>query len=300
MDEAENMQQATAAVARYIADSGLVGILGGPAADFALSSGVFLIDTIANHVDAHLDLEQVRQASQTLARLKEQKENIEEEIKSLESLHAQWCNPKTTTTNNTTESPRPVPTEDMAKPGAAPKTANKGASTGKIIGGAAAAAGAGIGTWLALDHAQKAIDESRHVAVDPPSPQPPPTTPPPAETGSVSVTTVSYNCSRSPGGITGITCTGSVGLNVTKVVTSGFVSVFWSYTSDGGSFFRGQTTVPAGSRPGTISVPVTNSFSSTCVSGAYQRVISVSDGPTSNSTAPVLGRVTVNLNGNCS
>ena len=80
-------------------------------------------------------------------------------------------------------------------------------------------------------------------------------------------------------------CQGTVTLTVNKAVTSGYVSVFFSYP-DSGTFYHGDLQVGSGV-PGRVVINVVNNYVSHCVT-SYATTFEVYDGPQSAGSAPLL------------
>ncbi|HEY5220406.1 MAG TPA: hypothetical protein VIJ16_11390 [Gemmatimonadaceae bacterium] len=91
-------------------------------------------------------------------------------------------------------------------------------------------------------------------------------------------------------------CTGTVTLNITKTVSSGYVSVYFNYPDDG-SFYHGQYQVSSG-KPGSIVVPMINNYVSACVT-TLATTIDVYDGPESSQTAPLLASIATTIHATC-
>lgn len=88
-------------------------------------------------------------------------------------------------------------------------------------------------------------------------------------------------CDRSADPLPGwLNCRGTIRLNVTATIRSGYVSAFMAFP-DSGSFFHGETRVTAGTSPGTIDVAVVNNYVPRCPTIPYDTTINVYDGPQS-------------------
>jgi hypothetical protein len=146
-----------------------------------------------------------------------------------------------------------------------------------------------------------ATTETKFVVGSTPTPTPTPTPQPGA--GIVRVNTFLLNaCEAMPpaSGLPGFrNCTGTVSATVTKIVTSGYVSIFFAYTPGGGSFYHGEVRVTPGAAPGDIVIPVRMEYAPACVSPPTL-TMTLRDGPQSANTAPVLATLVVGFRSACS
>ncbi len=119
-----------------------------------------------------------------------------------------------------------------------------------------------------------------------------------ATSGTVMLQAVSITgCPQSAAPLPGwVNCTGTVSLDVTKTVASGYVSVYFNYPNTD-AFYEGQLQVSS-STPGNIVVPVLNPYVSVCVT-SYSTTIDVYDGPTSDQNATLLASFPMTLNVTC-
>lgn len=119
-----------------------------------------------------------------------------------------------------------------------------------------------------------------------------------ATSGTVTLQAVSITgCPTSAAPLPGwVNCTGTVSLDVTKAVTSGYVSVYFNYPNTS-AFYEGELPVASGT-PGDIVVPVLNAYVSACVT-SYATTIDVYDGPTSDANATLLASFPTTLNVSC-
>ena len=91
-------------------------------------------------------------------------------------------------------------------------------------------------------------------------------------------------------------CTGTVSLDITKTVSSGYVSVYFNYP-DANSFYHGQVAVAQGA-PGSVTVSVVNDYVAQCVA-SFPTTVDVYDGPESAQSAPSLASIKTTLNVHC-
>jgi hypothetical protein len=119
-----------------------------------------------------------------------------------------------------------------------------------------------------------------------------------ASAGAVTLQSVSITgCPQSEAPLPGwVNCTATVSLNVTKTVSSGYVSVYFNYP-DAGSFDHGQVQVSS-SKSGNIVVPMVNDYVSVCVT-SYATTVDVYDGPLSATMAPQLASFPMTLTVKC-
>lgn len=104
-------------------------------------------------------------------------------------------------------------------------------------------------------------------------------------------------CAQSASPLPGWTnCTGTVTLDITKTVSSGYVSVYFNYP-DASSFYHGQASVANGA-PGMVTINVTNDYISACVT-SYPTTVDVYDGPESASTSPQLASIQTTVKVTC-
>ena len=120
----------------------------------------------------------------------------------------------------------------------------------------------------------------------------------PGSKGTVTLQSLSLTgCAGSASPLPGwVNCSASVTLNVTKTVSSGYVSVYFNYP-DAGSFYHGQVQVSAGA-PGTIVVPMINEYVGSCAT-SLQTSVGVYDGPESNSSAPQMATIPTSITATC-
>ncbi len=130
----------------------------------------------------------------------------------------------------------------------------------------------------------------------------PTTNPGPTPNGTVRVTGyVLPPCDPMPpaSGLPGFrNCTGSVYVTVNKTVTSGYVSIFFSYSPDGGSFYHGDVRVTAGRAPGAITIPVRMEYAPACLP-LTSLTMSIWDGPQSGGSPTLLAREVVSFKSAC-
>lgn len=119
----------------------------------------------------------------------------------------------------------------------------------------------------------------------------------PGANGTVSLQSLKLSgCASSASPLPGwVNCSGSVTLNITKTVTSGYVSVYFNYP-DAGSFYHGQIQVSG--QPGTIVVAMINDYVASCAT-SLQTSVGVYDGPESNSSAPLLANIPTTITATC-
>jgi hypothetical protein len=123
-----------------------------------------------------------------------------------------------------------------------------------------------------------------------------PTAPSPAApSGTVTIGAVTWSCSISASPLPGWrSCTGTVALNITKTISSGYVSVFYNYP-DSGSFFHGDLQVGSGT-PGNVTVNLRNSYVSHCAN-PFTTEVDVYNGSEGAGSAPLLASKTVTISG---
>jgi len=116
--------------------------------------------------------------------------------------------------------------------------------------------------------------------------------------GTITVGQVSWSCKISAAPLPGWrNCTGTVELTISKVITSGFVSVFFNYPDDG-AFFHGELAVTSGGPAQKVTVNVVNEFVSKCVT--FATTIDVFDGRQNAGQAPLLVSVPITFTPTCS
>ncbi len=112
------------------------------------------------------------------------------------------------------------------------------------------------------------------------------------------LTGLGWTCTTSAAPLPGWrSCPGTVGLDIRKPISSGYVSVYYNYP-DAGSFFHGELFVGTGI-PGRVTVNVVNDYVSHCTAGAYRYSIDVYNGRQSAQSAPLIATLPTTLNVNC-
>lgn len=104
-------------------------------------------------------------------------------------------------------------------------------------------------------------------------------------------------CARAATPLPGwLNCTGSVTLNVSKTVSSGYVTAIFNYP-DGGSFYHGSAQVGAG-KPGSVVINVVNQYVAQCAT-TYATTVDVYDGPDGAQSAPLLASIPTTIHATC-
>lgn len=115
--------------------------------------------------------------------------------------------------------------------------------------------------------------------------------------GTIALEKVTWSCTISASPLPGWRgCTGTVVVNISRPVPSGFVSAFFNYPT-AGAFFRGELSVGTSSTPRSVTINVTNDYVSHCVA-SFPSSVDLYDGRLSGG-ATLIVRIPITITGNC-